>query len=330
MHSIIKLTLLAFFLLLQFATPIAYAENDNDFHLSISPAILEITATPPATVEAPIKIRNLSNIKQTLSLVHRTIKGNYNATGIVELKNENDLEDPDVLIRSKIKVYRDQQAISSIQINPDEEITLNVRINLDEKVPNGDYYFSLLFISNEANNNIDKSNSSTTAGIGSNIILSVGKKEPTKGYISAFTSPSLLTHGPVPFTLQIQNSSDHYIKPQGRISIRDMFGNSLGKIDIVPGYILSHSSRYLNDKSDDDAKYASHPILLWNDEALFGVYTAEAIVKLSDKGPLFNSSITFIVIPIYLISAISIFAFILLGIYIKARKKLKKNEHNTK
>lgn len=317
------------FIFFTFTSPV-FAQNTNDVHLSISPSILEIKATTPATIEAPIKIRNMSDIKINLNLIYRTIKGNYNATGVIELKNEKSLEEPDVLIRSKIKVYKDQQAISRIEINPNEEISLLMRINLDENIPDGDYYFSILFISNNTKSVNEKSGSITNAGIGSNIILSVGEKGPTKGYISSFSAPNILSSGPIPFTLQIENSSDHYIKPQGRISIRDMFGNNVGKIDIVPGYILAHSSRYLNDSENQDSKFANHPILLWNEKALFGIYSADAIVKLSDSGPLFNSSITFVVIPIHLLIGLSLLSFFFAGIYIKTRNKIKKSEQNTK
>jgi len=297
----------------------AKAQSASDFAISISPTILEIHTDTPATINAPIKLKNTSDSTQKLSVAFRTIKGNYNASGVVELKNEKALVEPDVYIRSKITVLEGESAVSEVDLAPDQEKIMVLRINLEEEAPHGDYYFSLLFVSNNNIGPSDRSGAKAIAGIGTNVLLSIGQQGPTSGHITAFSSPTFLTKGPVPFTLQLENTSDHFIKPTGNIKVVDMFGNNLATIDIVPEYILSHSSRYLNREK-----------LTWNQTVLFGMYTAEVNIRLSDKGPEFKDKITFFAISLNFIVGLTLFTFILAGIYLRVKRKLSVSEQKTK
>ena len=63
-------------------------------------------------------------------------------------------------------------------------------------------------------------------------------------------------------------------------------------------------------------------MIIWPEKFLLGPYTAEAVIKLSNSGPVFRKSIVFIALPIYIIAAVAFVAFILLGIYLKVKKRI--------
>lgn len=296
--------------------------------VSIYPPILAINADPPAEAEAKIYLQNNSDKKLVLDISYRTLQQRRLSSGQIEFKEENKLEPQDVLIRSKIKIFKDDQQVSSIEIDPNEELIVTLKANIDNDLPQGDYYFSVIFITPPTGPDLIRAQSESTSniqgGIGTNVLLSVGKKEPAGGYIREFSSPLIVNQGPIPFTLLIENSSDHYINPQGKITITDMFGNSVGQIDIFPQYILAHSSRYLKDEKGLTNK---HNFISWPEKFLFGMYSAKLVVNLSEKGPTFVTSTSFISIPIIILFAFFLAAFILTGIYIRVRTKMSPKRH---
>lgn len=276
------------------------------FSLAVSPSVLRIDAVPPAQVETEITIDNKSNQKQNLQIRIRNFLST-SSDGKIEYKPEDKLELPDVLIRNKVKIIDRDREISNIEIAPIDSRTLKLKIDVDSSLPHGDYYFSILFISNQSSSNTS-STSYTGGGIATNILLSIGQKGPTNGNIMDFLTDLFITHGPVQFILLLQNLSDHYIQPAGNITITNMFGRDVGRVEIPRGYILANSSR----KNE----------IIWPERFVFGPYKAMAQVKLSDSGPSFTRSILFVAVPTYSLFAISIFVFILIGIYLRVKRKI--------
>jgi hypothetical protein len=66
------------------------------------------------------------------------------------------------------------------------------------------------------------------------------------------------------------------------------------------------------------------PQVVWKNEFLFGLYSAEALVELEKGGKTVSAKTTFIALPFYLIFALSFFIFIALSIYFRVRRKIKK------
>lgn len=307
-----------------------YAQG-NALSLGVFPPILEITADPPAKIESTIIIQNQNERTQTLDILFKSFRLSSKGNGEIEYVHEGKIEGPDPLILQKIKVYDQENQVEKIVLEPFEVKELKLKINLEPQAPIGDYYFSVIFVSEDrfwANT----SQAAVPAGIGTNVILSVGKKGETSGEIVELSSPLFVSEGPVLFTLLLQNNSPQYITPKGRITIKNIFGKEVGRLDILPQYILSNAKRYMIDldQASPSAELekiierspAKHPALIWPEKFLFGAYSATAKIKLSGTGPDFETSITFFALPLYVIFAISFFAFVLIGIYIRVRRKI--------
>lgn len=335
-----KFALLLVFGFWLFAVPLKAQEtrNTNQFSLGIYPPIIEINAEPPASVEAPIQIQNLTDLPENLKIVFKSFRPQDTGDGTLRYINENPAKDgariiegEDLLIRERIKVYDGETPIEEMLLDPFESRNLKLKINLDRDIPLGDYYFSVIFLSNKIQSE-DSSQSQIPGGIGTNVILSIGKKGFTSGEIKRFSAPRFLGSGPVPVTLLLQNNSDHYVVPQGRITIRDMFGRETGQINILPQYILANSQRYMidSDQASESAELSeqierlsqNHPVLIWPRKFLFGLYTASAHIKFSEDGPFFETKTTFVALPVYTLFAISFMAFVLIGIYLRVKKKI--------
>jgi hypothetical protein len=297
----------------------AYSQTTNSqFSLGIYPPILEISANPPSLIEADIQIQNFSGLPQNLGIIFKSFRQD-SADGTLRYINEDAIEGPDSLILDRIKVY-DGNPISELNLEPFESKDLKLKINLDKDSPRGDYYFSVIFISTLSGSE-QVSGSDIPGGIGTNVILSVGPKGKVSGKIREFSTPLFLTSGPVPITLLLENNGDHYVLPQGKVIIRDMLGREAGEVNILPRYVLSKSSRYMVD-SDQTSLSSDHAVLIWPKRFLFGVYTAHANIKLSEDGPVIESKTGFIALPLYLMFAVSFFAFVIIGIYLRVKRKI--------
>ena len=309
---------------------IAGAQGD-EFSLGIYPPILEINAQPPANIEANIYLQNLSDFPQNLKIILKSFRPSERGDGTLRYISKDTIEGPDPLILQKIKVYDQDIALDILSLDPFESRELTLKISLDSGDPLGDYYFSVIFVSQETQDT-DISQSQIPGGIGTNVILSVGQKGVVQGEIKEFSIPRILGSGPVPITLWLQNNSSHYVLPTGRIIIQDMLGREAGQVSILPQHVLANSARFMID-TDQASPSASledqisrlskkHAVLIWPKKFLFGLYTAYAHVKLSENGPVFETKTSFIALPTYMLFAISFLAFVLIGIYLKVKRKI--------
>jgi hypothetical protein len=230
--------------------------------------------------------------------------------------------------------------VESITLGPKQQKTLSMKVNIPEDITISDYYFSIIFVS--TNSRITESNSSINQiGIATNVLLSVGQKETPKIVLEEFSTSNFFEKGPVPFTVRIKNEGIHLINPKGEITIKNVFGQTIGKLNLTSVNILFDSIRAIpNDiytqelklEGNSNAKKSSvdfkRPVVLWKENFLLGIYTATLNLNISDEGPTITKTIRFFAFPIeiLIIIVIAIIAFIV----IRKRLKLytKKNRTN--
>lgn len=327
MHKV----LIFLFAFLLFANRVPFAMAADEIDIGINPPILEITTTPPAKIAATIFLQNYSEIERDFDIRLQPFRQSQELNGTIEYPINEDFYGPDPLIRQRVSFFVNGEEIQKVHLDALEQKTITMQVDLQKDSPLGDYYFSVVFITENLN---QASQTSTTipAGIATNVLLSVGQKGPTVGAISEFWAPLFTEHGPVYFTALVHNTSDHFILPKATITIKNIFGQSVGNIQTLPQYILSQTQRYLIDRSEgkqseEIIKYhqsTTTPSVIWPEKALFGVYTATLQVNLSDNTRPIKKSIVFFAFPLIWAIVISIIFAVILGIYISVRKKITK------
>lgn len=317
----------------------------NSLNLSLDPSLIEINALPPTVATSTLSIQNKSYNQVQLQIRITPFKARLE-NGELEYLNSQDS-----FLTQNIHILDGGVSVEGITLGPRQEkkLILNVNIphhtNVSARPPatssnqfqsnqtgvagevGRDYYFSIIFVSQSTESSTSNI-SSNQLGIASNVILSIGKKETPDAILEEFSSGLFYESGPVFFKVRIKNKGTHFIKPTGKILIKNMFGQSIGKLDLVSVNILSQSIRAIPDtiymqelrsqsnsksKSKPDLDFA-HPKALWKEDFLLGFYTATLNITLSDEEPSFTKSIHFfafpfqglIVIVIVLISAIII------------------------
>lgn len=301
--------------------------------LGIYPPVFEIQTTPPSSIKIPFFVQNFSDAPVKLYISLNPFIADTTENGQIQFEDNASLADP--LIPSRILVQDQDSSISTIVLSPKQKKNLNLQITIPADEQKGEYYLSLIFSS--AANSISNANfSQASAGISSNILLSVGPLGKTQGLIADFSSPHFTMQGPLPFNVRIKNTSDHYITPKGNILITNMFGQTVGKVNLLPVNILSNSTRRIPDSlqsgtanEKDYAKIRStvegneFPVAIWPEKFLLGPYKATLTIALSDSGPQFKKQIIFFALPAQYLLGILIIFTIVVFITIRIKKAIR-------
>ena len=290
------LNLISYVLVLSFALctlSLSKAEA-AEFSLGIYPPLLKIQAQPPAIIKAAIIIQNLSENSVNLDLLIKPL-------GTI---NENE----DKVFFSQIQVLDEATPVKSLSLGPKQKKDLFVKMDIAKDIPQKDYYFSIQFIAKADTLALEKETnySQILGGISLIVLASIGKQD-AKAVIEDFSAPFFATKSSVPFVITIKNKGTHLISPIGTITIKNMFGQMVGQIDIPVANILKESTRSIN--------------LSWDRHFIFGLYTATLDIAVSEESLVFSKSLSFFALPVKaILTAIFLILFILF-IYTRAAKR---------
>ncbi len=310
------LAIIAIFLLTAVDLLVPTTTNAVDFSLGVYPPIIQIQADAPSVITKDLTLVNASDSQMSVALQLRMFTQTTDNNGQVSYSTNQPY--PDRALFQKVQLLDNGNPIGGITLAPKQKKTLTLRIALPQGEQPADYYFSLLFLSN-APVASTTNGSQINAGIAANVLLSIGPKGPTTGFLNEFSAPHLVQTGPIPFTVSVNNTSDHYITPTGQIIIHNMFGQLIGKVALLPVNILQHSSRYIPSKGEE---HAAHPVVLWNEKVLFGLYQARLSIALSREGPLFTKTIYFFAMPISYLIGFIVTIFLVVIIILRVREKM--------
>jgi hypothetical protein len=306
--------------------------------LSTFPTTLQLRAQPPADIRSGFSIQNKGTETVRLTIQLKPFKADAASDGKVQY-----LENDDPALLKKVQVIDDGFAVSSIELGPNQTKNLSLRVKLDAGEPINDYYFSVIFLSDEANPQSDTSEDATAlsiaqSGIALNVLLGIGPKELPQGTIEEFSTLPYRDSGPVPFTIKVQNKGPHFMTPKGVILIRNIFGQTVGRIDLHNTNILAGTGRSLIGtpyqlSAKNPAAITSSNLTgiqdtsskaVWPERFLLGIYTADLSLALSEDGPVFNQTIRFIAFPSKFLIALGITAIFILLIALRVRKTVKR------
>ena len=327
----VKILIFITFLILSFKLPInAYAQGVD---LGIYPPIFDVQTTSPTDVNVPFFIENFTDSPVDLTLTLKPFTASTAENGQIEFLNDTGyFRDPNIL--DKVKILDNGNEINSITLSAKQKKNLNLEIKIPANQPKGDYYFSIVFSSNPAGSNSNSTNAS--AGVASNVLLTVGPVGKTQGIIEEFSAPFLNFKGPLPFTVKLRNTSDHFVTIKGDIIIKNLFGQSIGKVSLLPVNVLSNTIRRIPDslqsadvtdknfaKIKDIVEKNDFPVTVWPEKFLLGPYTAKLTLSMSDQGPIYEREIVFFAFPLEYLLAVLLIIAVTVYIIIRVRKRIK-------
>jgi hypothetical protein len=264
--------------------------------LEISPPVLELNANPGQTVTAQIRVRNVAS-------------GELIAKGKADDFGPGNTEDgqPKLLLdeqgatRYSLKYW--VQSVPDLRLAPQELKTATVQIVVPANAEPGGHFGVIRFTAVPPD--VQGTGVALSASVGTLVLLRVAGNITDDIKLAEFSSGqdgkkgSFFEHGPIDFTVRLQNDGSVHEKVQGTIDITGTFGGKVGSVavndkggNVLPGSIRKFQQQLAT-------------------KALFGHYTAKLSLGYAD-GKKLEQSLGFWVIPWRLILLV-IVALVVLG-----------------
>ncbi len=324
-----KKILIFFALLILLPARGAFAQNVS---LGIYPPVMQIEAMPPAEVSSKFTLQNQSSEPLELDIQVKAFKPSSSNNGQVEiLDNFESLPDP--LMVNRIKIKDKGLSVKSLTLSPNQTKEFDLEIAIPVNEAKGDYYLTLFFVS-KPQTNISSNSTLTSAGVAMNLLITVGPKGEAKGFIEKFSAPFFVDSGPVPFTIQVENQSDHFLPISGEIVIENIFGQKIGKVNLLAVNVLAGSKRLIPDDKQADTttkdyekiesivEKSNYPVAIWPEKFLLGPYKATLSLGFSEDGPQVTKTISFFAFPATYLIAILIVLAVVAFILIRVKRKM--------
>ncbi len=279
--------------------------NASGYSLSIYPTIIKIKVEQPALVKTGIRIKNLSDNPIELGYILKPFVASEKNPGQIKYLLYSDYTSKNFNFLQRIKILEDNQTISKIILSPKQEKNLTILIDIPKEEEQADHYFSIVFLT-QNQDKLDSNYSRIIEGIGTNFLVSIGTNQ-YKALIRDFSTSAFIPEGPVKFNIKIENTGENFITTSGYIIIDNIFGQTVGKIDLNAANVLGKST--LEILKDD---------VVWQEKFLLGTYTAKLYLNYDNSTSLYRE-IRFIAIPIKILAILTITGFII--IFIKNRSK---------
>jgi len=282
--------------------------NASGYSLSIYPTIIKIKTNPPALVEAEVRIKNLSDNPVELGYVLKPFVAGNNNSGQVKYLLYPDYTSKNFNFFQRVRILEDGQTISKIILSPKQEKNLTIVIDIPKEEESIDHYFSLVFLT-QNQDKPDSSYSHIVQGIGTNVLISI-KPQEYKAKIKDFSTSPFVSGGPVKFNVEVENMERNFINTDGYIIINNIFGQTVGKVNLTPRNILAKSTVKMSGKENND--------VIWPEMFLLGRYRAKLYVNY-ETYPTISREIRFIAIPTKQIIILTIIGILI--IFIRKRTK---------
>lgn len=309
-----------YYLLFTIIAPSAHAQGIS---LGIYPPIFQINATPPAQVQSPLSIENRGDDPINLKIELRPFVASDQEDGLIKYVTQDEANFADPLLFQRVRVFDGLTPVDSISLSPKQQKNLTLAIDIPKDSPTSDYYFSVIFVTAPSDSS-QVNSSQSLSGIATNVLLSVGATSQSTGLVQEFSSPLFLDKGPVPFTVRVKNTSNHFITPHGDILVKNIFGQTVGKANLVETNILAGTVRNVPSKDflDENQNLPSEVAAYWPEKFLLGPYKASLTLAISDQGPIFSRDVYFFALPFKAIVGIIVILLISAYVFIRVKKRL--------
>lgn len=290
--------------------------------LAVFPPVITIHASSQTTIDTPLTIQNLTQVPITLSVKFLPfIPSNQENGSIIIQKDQN------VPFLSRLHILSEAIAIERITLAPKQQRQLHLTIDLANEDLISDEYFIIVFLSNSSTSSLPKdipfrAYAKIASGIAIPVLLTKKTEDTSpKILVDTFSTDPFVQKGPVLFTIKTMNQDAHLVTVSGEITIRNLFGQIIGQVDLMPTLVLAHSSRLIPSINEANLADASSQSLrnfgggaVWTESFLLGPYNASLNLLVDNKYPI-QKSVYFFSFPLdlFLGLAAGIFIVVLLS-----------------
>jgi hypothetical protein len=280
--------------------------------LSVAPSRQELTIDPGETTSVSLKFLNRGETP---------IAGNV---GAVDFIVEDDEGSPTFLdtpaITGTTQILPRFSAASWITL-PYKRITIAAKdqVTVDAKIaapadarPGGRYlalYFEPSGSLEEAVGVSHEAASPVAVRIAGLVYIRVAGPITEEAQVVQFKAPRFLEYGPVPITTEILNRGDYHLRPQGKITLTNIFGQPVAEEALKEVNIFPDASRVLENKIGQ--------------KLMLGKYKAELTATYGEEGKTLTATLFFWVFPWKITSTIILAIIIIIILLATFYRRLK-------
>lgn len=289
-------TLLILFVVVSFVAPKLALAQESTSGLSVSPPTFEFTANPGNTIESTIRVENVSDTDLKIGVDRRNFSA-VGEEGSVTLSEDN----TNYTLASWITVTPEE-----VTIPPKQSHEFSFEINVPMNAAPGGHFSSIVF--RTVSDSVDEAGATIIQEVGSLILLRVSGDIEESFEIESFTTDaSLYEYGPVEFETRIFNDGNVHVKPKGTITIRNIFGKEVERLDLEQRNVLPKAIRKTT--------------TTWDRRNLFGKYTATLAVSTASNN-IETTTTVFYGLPYVIVSIVLVVLIVITILFIKGRKRL--------
>ncbi|HEX9679333.1 MAG TPA: hypothetical protein VGA08_01820 [Candidatus Saccharimonadales bacterium] len=276
---------------------VGLAQQANQVTISVSPTVFELSANPGDSIKNSFRIVNGTDrdLALTAGPKNFTAEGEEGAVNLTE-------EETGFSLASWITV--DPAAVT---IPARGSQTFSFEIAVPSSAEPGGHFGSVIVKTEPVA--IDTTGAAVSQEAGPLILVSVaGDIVKSAKIIDFAAAKGFWESGPVVLNTRVENQGNVHFKPSGNISIKNMFGNEVTKINLEEKNVLPGTIRKLVNE--------------WNPGFGLGRYTADLSIVFGTDNTLETASASFIIFPYKVIIPAIISVILLVFALIKFRRRL--------
>ncbi|MEY3783757.1 MAG: hypothetical protein RLZZ230_79 [Candidatus Parcubacteria bacterium] len=263
----------------------------------VGPGRTEIEVSPGETVIQEVTVTNRISATRTFRLEVEDIAGSTDGSSAVSLTGAS--RGP-YSIRDYISFPKDE-----LVLELGERARIPVKITVPPDAEPGGYYGSVLVstVQNSEANTATAPRSPIIARVGSLFFLRVKGEAKTEGKTLSLTTIDnkwWYEKGPIELGVLYENTGSVHVNPYGELSIKNMFGEEVGFVELEPWFVLPGSLRIRD--------------VTWDREFLLGRYTVTAKVNRGYEDVIDEVSVSFWVLPWKIVGGIFLILFFIIFI----------------
>lgn len=270
--------------------------QSNKSALAVSPAIVEQVLTPGGTTSYKLNVSNLTNFPLPIS---GTVQSFTSLEDIVDVRKRQ------LYDASKWFVISEPDFI----LQPRQIREVTVTISPPRGSEPGGHYATVYFQPLLPEGALTPSTAYLSARVGSLAFLIMPGKLDERISVREFAAPYLDSSGPVPFTLQLENTGNVHLSPNSKLTVYDWLHKKTAEVTLNSGVILPGTKKTYTGS--------------WEKPSGFGRYTATLTTKYgASKLTASTRTVTFWVLPVQnIILAIATVGLVITGYRTKGRWK---------
>ena len=284
----------------------AYTVEKHDDQVTgqivISPTKIELNLDPGDTATAEVVLVNRTGEPVTFQFSAEDFEGSHDASQATVFLGD------ELSPRGASRWLHPE--VSSIVLDNGETLTMAVEVSVPPGAEPGGHY-AALFASRTTDQYDNGTAIKVTERLGTLFLIKVTGAIDEAGTLDTPEVKGFLEYGPVYIGLVFNNQGNIHLKPSGKVTVRNLLGQTVAEIPVEEWIVLPDSSR--------------RTLVKWDRHYLLGRYTATAEITYGDSGTILMSQSSFWVIPwkiiLTLVLGLLLLGFIINKLYWRSAKR---------